>query len=63
MNMEHTGRSNLIDIAGEIKAETERAWKLFDGKRSEWVPKSQVENNGDGTFTMPEWLAREKEFI
>ena len=61
--MEHTGRSNLIDIAGEIKAETERAWKLFDGKRSEWVPKSQVENNGDGTFTMPEWLAREKEFI
>lgn len=28
-----------------------------------WVPKSQVENNEDGTFTMPEWLALDKGFI
>lgn len=58
-----SGRSNLIDIAAEIRGETDRAWRLFDGKTAEWVPKSQVENNGDGTFAMPEWLAKEKGFI
>lgn len=58
-----TGRSDLIDVAAEIKAETEKAWKLFDGTRTEWVPKSQVEDNGDGTFAMPEWLAKDKGFL
>lgn len=53
----------LFDISAEIRGETERAWKLFDGTRSEWVPKSQVEDNGDGTFTMPLWLAKDKGFI
>lgn len=53
----------LFDIPAEIRGETERAWKLFDGTRSEWVPKSQVEDNGDGTFTMPLWLAKDKGFI
>ena len=56
-------RKELIDIAGTIRAETEKALRIFDGKRTEWVPKSQVEENGDGTFTMPEWLAKEKGFI
>lgn len=53
----------LIDISAEIKGETEKAFRLFDGARTEWLPKSQVENNGDGTFTMPEWLAKDKGFI
>ena len=53
----------LIDIAAEIKAETERAYRLYDGSKTEWVPKSQVEKNGDGTFTMPQWLAKDKGFI
>ena len=55
--------SKLFDLAAEIKGETDRAWRLFDGTKTEWVPKSQVEDNGDGTFTMPEWLAKEKGFI
>jgi hypothetical protein len=55
--------SRLIDIAAEIRGETEKAWRLFDGKTTEWLPKSQVEQNDDGTFTMPEWLARERGFI
>jgi len=55
--------AQLIDIAAEIKHETDRAYLLDDGTRKAWVPKSQVEDNGDGTFTMPEWLARDKEFI
>ena len=53
----------IVDVTAEVQGETEKAWRLSDGKRTEWVPKSQVENNGDGTFTMPEWLAREKGFI
>jgi hypothetical protein len=58
------GRSDLIDIAGMLRHETERAW-LVDagGAKPVWLPKSQVEQNGDGTFTLPEWLAREKELI
>jgi hypothetical protein len=56
-------RSELFDLAAEIKGETDKAWRLFDGTKTEWVPKSQVENNGDGTFTMPTWLAKDKGFI
>ena len=54
---------DLIEIAGEVRAETDKALRIFDGKKTEWVPKSQVEDNKDGTFTMPEWLAQEKGFI
>lgn len=56
-------KPELIDIAAEVKAETERAYRLYDGKTTEWVPKSQVERNDNGTFTMPEWLAQDKGFI
>lgn len=53
----------LIDIAAEEKGETDKAFRLYDGSVTEWVPKSQVEKNGDGTYTMPEWLAQDKGFI
>jgi len=53
----------LTDIAAEKRKESERGLLLFDGARSAWVPKSLVEDNGDGTFTMPEWLAKDKGFI
>ncbi len=56
-------RSDIVDIAGEKRGETEKAIRWFDGKRTEWVPKSQVEDNGDGTIAMPEWLAKDKGFI
>jgi hypothetical protein len=56
-------KRELVDIAAELRGETDKALRLFDGTTTEWVPKSQVENNGDGTFTMPEWLAKEKGFI
>jgi hypothetical protein len=57
------GKRELVDIAAELKGETDAAYRIFDGDRTEWVPKSQVERNDDGTFTMPEWLAQEKGFI
>lgn len=67
--------SKLIDIALIIRHETDGAYLVADGssevkkgdtspsERRIWVPKSQVEDNGDGTFTMPEWLALDKGFI
>ena len=56
-------KSELFDMAGKKLGETDKAIRLSDGIKTEWVPKSQVEDNGDGTFTMPEWLAKEKGFI
>lgn len=53
----------LTDIAAQVRAETPKAWLLYDGSKQEWVAKQHVEDNGDGTFTMPEWLAKEKGFI
>ncbi len=53
----------LFDLAAEKRGETEKAIRLFDGTKTEWVPKQFVEDNGDGTFTMPEWLAMDKGFI
>jgi hypothetical protein len=58
-----TKSSKLIDIAAEKRGETPAAFRIYDGKTTDWVPKSQVEANNDGTFTMPEWLAKEKGFI
>jgi hypothetical protein len=52
-----------VDIRAEARAETEKAFQLYDGKRTAWVPKSQVEGNADGTYTMPEWLAQKSGFI
>ena len=56
-------KRELIDIACIVRGETEKAWRLDDGTKTEWVPKSQVEQNDDGTFTMPEWLAIDKGFV
>lgn len=60
-----TGRSDLIDIAGIVKHQTEKAY-LFDGGGDEavWLPKSQCEwDEEEKTMTMPEWLAKDKGLI
>jgi hypothetical protein len=56
---------DLADITAVLKRETEKAFllKSIDTGKEGWVPKSQVENNGDGTFTMPQWLAEDKELV
>lgn len=56
-------RNELVDIAGEVRAETEKAVQFNDGTRSVWLPRSQIEINDDGTITLPEWLALDKELI
>jgi hypothetical protein len=57
------GRNELVDVAGEIRAQTEKAIHFYDGSRTVWLPRSQIEINDDGTVTMPEWLALDKELI
>ena len=57
------GRSDLVDIAGEIRAQTEKAIQFYDGERTVWLPRSQIEINDDGTVTMPEWLAVDKGLV
>ena len=56
-------KHDIIEIAAEKRRETDQAFCLYDGAKAAWVPKSQVEQNPDGTFTMPEWLAQDKGFI
>ena len=59
-------KSELIDITAQVRGETPKAWRLFDGAKTEWVPKSQVEVHREGKNTiavMPEWLAKEKGFL
>ena len=28
-----------------------------------WFPKSQCDDNGDGTFTVPQWIAEDKGIV
>lgn len=59
-----SGRSDLVDIAGELRRETDKAYLIFDGTKEVWLPKSQVEYDADDkTFAMPEWLALDKGLI
>lgn len=65
-----SGKSNLIDIAAEKRMEKGGGTALFQGELDDkdkeiwiWVPTSQIEDNGDGTWAMPEWLAKDKGLI
>ena len=56
-------KTELFEVAAQIRHETEKAYLLFDGTKEAWVPKSQVENHQDGTFTLPQWLAEKVGFV
>jgi hypothetical protein len=57
------GKRELVDIEAEVRGETDKAIRLHDGIRTDWFPKYLVEDNRDGTFTIPVWLAQERGFI
>lgn len=55
---------DIIEIAGELRGETEKAYRMYDGKTTEWIPKSQCEwDEKSKTMQMPEWLAMDKGFL
>lgn len=55
-----------VDIEAKLFKETDNAYGIledagsFDAPSVIWLPKSQTEYDGEGTFTIPEWLAVEK---
>ena len=56
--------AKLVDIDAALNRETEHAILVDHGGHEKvWLPKSLVEDNRDGTFTMPEWLALDKGLI
>jgi hypothetical protein len=67
-------KSDLVDIALDLKQDRELSYAVWQGdyeiddrgrRREKWIflPKSLVEKNDDGTFTMPESLAMKKGLI
>lgn len=62
--------SKDIEIAVEVRAVTDKAIQVYDGKTETWVPKSQISNWCDGPdeapgtdttpIFIPEWLATAK---
>lgn len=57
-----TGRSDLVDLELILLCETPRAYLVEGDFGKAWLPKSQVERDGY-VFTMPRWLAEEKELV
>ena len=56
-----SGRSNIVDFAALLVHETDRAMLLDHGAdKPVWLPKSLVENNGDGTWAPPEVVLIDK---
>jgi hypothetical protein len=55
--------AKLFDFAATLKHETANAFLVNAGEKDCWLPKKLTENNGDGTFTLPEWLAIEKGIV
>ena len=52
---------DIIDIAGELRHETDKAFLLFDGDKEVWVPKSHGEwDPYNRVMQMPEWMALQK---
>jgi hypothetical protein len=55
--------AKLFDFAATLKHETDGAFLVNDGDNDFCLPKKLTEDNGDGTFTLPEWLAVEKGIV
>ena len=70
---EHSHLSNIIDIDCEVVEMREKSISISDGTMEMhdgrerlkwfWLPRAQVEINGDGTVSMRERLALEKGLI
>jgi hypothetical protein len=55
---------DIIEIAGELRHETDKAYLLFDGDKEVWISKSLGEwDSQSKTMQMPEWLALQRGLI
>lgn len=64
--------NETVEISAEFVYQTESAVEINDGDRVLWLPKSQLEYEGNWNdlnageafcFDMPEWLAKQKDLI
>jgi hypothetical protein len=52
------GPGHIIEVEASLVRDTDDAFLLtVDDETETWVPKSQVTDNENGTFSMPYWLA------
>lgn len=56
-------KKELVDLKGVKRGETDAAIRIVVDGVSAWIPKSVIEENDDGTFTLPESWAIEKGLI
>lgn len=55
-----------VEIACEVRAETEKALLIYDGKTQVWIPRSQIRDestDSKGKITsifLTEWMATQK---
>ena len=70
MSVRKAHGNDTVDISVELRSDPDRhnAWKVYDGKKEVWIPKSQgeLEKNPTGrlyTLTIPEWLAEKEGLI
>ena len=47
----------------EIKHESERAVLVVIDGDDHWIPKSQIKDQDGNTFTITEWIAKQKGFL
>lgn len=61
-----------VEIACEVRRETEKAWLVFDGTREVWIARSQISDYVEqpglfgkqvSSIFIPLWLATEKGLI
>lgn len=53
-----------VEIAGEIRHETDAAYLFFDGDKEVWLPKAHCEWDPDArTMAVEEWLAMDRGLI
>lgn len=56
--------NDSVEVAGEVRGETDLSYKFWDGDKMCMLPKSKCEWDEDGgTMTMPEWLAMNEGLI
>lgn len=64
--------TEIIEIACEVRRETDRAWLIYDGAREVWIARSQISDQIEeaGLFGrkvtsifIPVWLATEKGLV
>lgn len=55
--------SQMVELVGEVKIETDKAIQFYDGSKTVWLPRSQIEIDGDGQVRCAEWLAKKNDLI